>query len=342
MSKKIDPELDLLQIKQFQKLLKEEKELLFEIPEARQRLRLWLSDEDQLDIKKKIFSIKSLELLEQLLADPRSSSKEILKVLEGGHIWNECWQEPRLAAEKAKGKAVATWKKVYEESIRIRNEICLRYINFSGWVADRYASGYLDREELQSQAFFGLIRACECFDPERKTSFASYAKIWMRDFVMIAVRRHQVVTPGTQHYKQMARLDKICNDLRTRLGREPFPEEIAGEMGYTLEKLEDLQASQLHVTSLDKPLEGDGLEEGETLESVIGENAAAPFERMEREKISNRLAEHLKGLTEIERLVCGFRWVSHPNSELRAEPLEVMEAIQRMRVVSWNRIADAL
>lgn len=334
MSKKADSQLDLKQLDQFQSLLKQEKMLLLEIPQARKRLKEWLLDEEQLETKKKIFSIKSLEKLDALLANPHSSSDEIMRTLQSGHIWHECWQESRVVAERVQSKVARDWREIYEKSIQIRNEICLRYLNFSGWIAERYTSSLLDREELQSQAFLGLIRACECFDPQRKTSFANYAKVWMRDFVMIAVRRQGVLTPGTQHYKQMARLDKICADLKMKLGREPFPEEIAGAMGYSLEKLEDLQGSHLRVTSLDQPIDSEGSEEGETLESVIGESAVAPFERMEREKVSARLAEHLKGLTEIERMICGFRWVSHPNSELRAEPLEVMEAIQRMRKVS--------
>lgn len=337
MAKKIDPILDLKQLREFQSLLEQEKKLLFNVPEARQRLRLWLLAADQLEIKKKIFSIKGLVRLDQLLLDPDSSSQEILESLEAGNIWNECWQEPRLAAEKARGKAAEDWGRVYQKSIEIRNEVCLRYVDFSGWVADRYSSSYLDREELQSQAFIGLIRACERFDPDRGTSFANYAKIWMRDFVMYSVRRQSVVAPGAQHYKEMSRLDKATSELSAKIGREPFPEEIADYLGYSVEKLEELQGSHLTVTSLDLPLDGEG-EDGDTLESVIGSEGAAPFERMERERISARLSEHMKGLTEMERAISGFRWTSKIESSMKIEPLEVMEAIGRMKKFSFDRI----
>ncbi|MES2307507.1 MAG: sigma-70 family RNA polymerase sigma factor [Verrucomicrobiota bacterium] len=338
MAKKIDPQLDLKQLREFQILLKQEKELLFDVPEARTQLKAWLLASDQQEIKRKIFSIKVLEELDRLLSDPNSSAQEILRYLEAGNVWSECWQEPRLAAEKAKGKAAQTWRKVYEKSIEIRNEVCLRYVDFSGWVADRYCSSLLDREELQSQAFIGLIRACERFDPDRGTSFSNYAKVWMRDFVMYAVRRQNVVAPGAQHYKEMSRLDKACADLSAKLGREPFSEELAEVMGYSLEKLEELQGSHLSVTSLDLPLDGEGSEDGETLESVIGEEGAAPFERMEREKISARLSEHLKGLTEMERVICGFRWTSRLESEMKTEPVEIMKAIERMREISFQKM----
>jgi RNA polymerase sigma factor (sigma-70 family) len=340
MAKKIDPLLDLKQLREFQLLLKKEKGLLFEVPEARVQLKVWLTSPDQSEIKKKIFSIKVLDQLDQLLSDPGSSASEILKNLEVGNVWNECWQEPRLAAEKAKGPAADAWRKVYEKSIEIRNEVCLRYVDFSGWVADRYCSSLLDREELQSQAFIGLIRACERFDPDRGTSFSHYAKVWMRDFVMYSVRRQNVVAPGAQHYKEMTRLDKACSELTAKLGREPFPEEMAEIMGYSVEKLEELQGSQLSVTSLDLPIDSEGSGDGETLESVIGEEGAAPFERMERERISARLAEHLQGLTEMERVVCGFRWTNRLEVEMKTEPVEVMDAIQRMRAVSFQQLMD--
>ena len=341
MAKKIDTALDLKQLQEFQILLKQEKLLLFEIPEARHRLRLWLLASDQLEIKKKIFSIKGLEQLDRLLLSPESSATEILTVLEAGNVWSDCWQEPRLAAEKAKGKAATKWSQVYQKSIEIRNEVCLRYVDFTGWVANRYCSSLLDREELQSQAFIGLIRACERFDPERGTSFANYARIWMRDFVMYSVRRQSVVSPAAQHYKEISRLDKATAELTAKLGRDPFPEEIADFLGYSVEKLEELQGSYLTVTSLDLPLDGEG-EEGDTLESVIGSEGAAPFERMEREKITARLTEHLKGLTVMERAISGFRWTSQMESGMQIEPLEVMVAIDRMKRESFTRFKKAL
>ncbi len=335
MAKIIDGALDLKQLQEFQDLLKKEKLLLFEIPEARQQLRLWLCSSDQQEIKKKIFSIKGLQQLDQLLLNPESKAVEILEALEVGNVWSECWQEPRLAAERANGKAAKAWMKVYQKSIEVRNEVCLRYVNFSGWIADRYCSSLLDREELQSQAFIGLIRACERFDPSRGTSFANYAKIWMRDFVMYTVRRQSVVAPGAQHYKELSRLDKMTAELSAKLGREPFPEEIADQLGYSVEKLEELQGSYLTVTSLDLPLDGEG-EGGDTLESVIGSEGVAPFERMEREKIAARLSEHLKGLTAMERAISGFRWTNQIESGMKIEPLPVVEAIHRMKKYSFD------
>ena len=64
-----------------------------------------------------------------------------------------------------------------------QNRLVCAHLRMLPRVAFRYQSYKIPIIDLVSEGQFGLIRAAEKFDPEKKVKFATYAQLWIRSFM---------------------------------------------------------------------------------------------------------------------------------------------------------------
>jgi RNA polymerase primary sigma factor len=63
----------------------------------------------------------------------------------------------------------------------------LKHQGLVAWVAKHYLDRGLDLEDLKQEGQFGLLEACQRFDPERGKAFATYAPHWIRESIRQAL-----------------------------------------------------------------------------------------------------------------------------------------------------------
>ena len=135
-----------------------------------------------------------------------------------------------------------------------RERIVEYYLSLVKLVAGRIAIGlpsYVDKEDLISNGFFGLLDAIERFDPGRGIKFETYAVARIRGAILDSLRALDWV-PTT--VRQKARqYEQVLSELEHKLGRSATDEEIAEAIGISVAQLHTL-LNQLNASTI-MPLE---------------------------------------------------------------------------------------
>lgn len=124
----------------------------------------------------------------------------------------------------------------------LRNEMIERYRGLAIHLAQKYAQRSEPLDDLIQVAMIGVLKAVERFDPERGIAFASFAA----PTITGELKRHfrdrtwSVHIPRSLHDQSNA-VRAATEELATKLGRAPKPQEIATQIGSTVERVLEAQ-----------------------------------------------------------------------------------------------------
>lgn len=186
----------------------------------------------------------------------------------------------------------------YRENRRtdIREKLIDHYLSLVKLVAGRIAIGlpqHVDKDDLISNGFFGLMEAIERYDLARGVKFETYAVARIRGAMLDSLRAQDWI-PST--VRQKARqYEQTLADLEHRLGRSAVDEEIAVAMGVSVTQLHNLINTLNGCTLVP-------LEDYIRTESPASQ-APNPSQFLEDEEVKSTLAKAIERLSEKERLV---------------------------------------
>src|SRR3954451_20864378 len=135
-------------------------------------------------------------------------------------------------------------------------------------VAKKYRGYGVPFEDLIQEGNIGLMKAVDKYDPDRGWRFSTYATWWVRQAVGRAVSdKGRTIRLPVHMGEKMRKMARTYNGLSAELCREPTDEEVAGRLGWTVEKVREVKSAMPDAASLDKPL-GSG-EDASELGSLV-------------------------------------------------------------------------
>ncbi|MBA3974783.1 MAG: FliA/WhiG family RNA polymerase sigma factor [Candidatus Solibacter sp.] len=159
-------------------------------------------------------------------------------------------------------------------------------------------------EDLVSTGVVGLISAIDRFDPTQNVKLKTYAEYKIRGAILDSLRG--LDWAPRQQRRRSKRIEQAVAVLEQRLKRAPSEEEIAAEVGVSLEEYHEWlgEVRGLSLGSLDQHAPE---EEGrDLLRFVAGSEDDLPSKLLERSELRRLLAQAISRMPYVERTVLGL------------------------------------
>jgi RNA polymerase sigma factor FliA len=214
---------------------------------------------------------------------------------------------------------------------RLRDELILEYTPFVRFVVGRLGippTSLIEMDDLLSYGTIGLINAIDRFDPARGIRFEAFATPRVRGAVIDHLRTLSWL-PRTAA-SRVRQIEQALSGLQQRLGRPAKEEEVAAELGVSIERYRQmLLDASTTVLSIDVPLNTVRDDETMTLRDLLEDrDTPGPDEETERRELVTALSSAIDQLPEREQLLLALYY----QEELTMKEISKVMSVSESRV----------
>ena len=220
-----------------------------------------------------------------------------------GQYMNEISKLKPLTREEE----AALSKKIQEGDVKALHELVRRNLKYVVTVANKYRGCGLSLQDLIEEGNIGMIQAAKRFDGTRHIKFITYAVWWIRQAIMhsLAEQSGTVKLPIKQAGK-LYKIERKYKSMTQELEREPTTSEVAEDLGYSVEDIENIMRAYRTHLSLDTPLRDDDVTQ--YLDLLENHDYIPYDDQIMKASLHDKVDEMLKHLSKREEQIIRMRF----------------------------------
>jgi RNA polymerase sigma factor for flagellar operon FliA len=133
--------------------------------------------------------------------------------------------------------AQTTAKRAYGTDATARIAQFMPMVRKLAWYYESSCGGSLDVDDLQQAGLIALTECAQRHDRPNDDGFAAYAKMRVRGAMIDLLRSQSNLARGAAALGR--RIERMADELRSELKREPSPKELARALGLSLDELHE-------------------------------------------------------------------------------------------------------